>query len=215
MTPKEIFSKVDHTLLSVTATEEEFIALAEEGIKAGAASICVTPAAVPFLKQKFGDKIRITTVIGFPNGYNTTAAKVAETEDAVKNGADDVDMVIAVGKAKEKDYDYLLREIKAVRAAAKGKILKVIIETCLLTEEEKIALCKIVTEAGADYIKTSTGFSKAGAQLEDVLLFKKHIGKNVKIKAAGGIRTLADAEKFIEAGADRIGASAVIKGYLK
>ena len=215
MTPKEIFSKVDHTLLSVTATEEEFIALAEEGIKAGAASICVTPAAVPFLKQKFGDKIRITTVIGFPNGYNTTAAKVAETEDAVKNGADEVDMVIAVGKAKEKDYDYLLREIKAVRAAAKGKILKVIIETCLLTEEEKIALCKIVTEAGADYIKTSTGFSKAGAQLEDVLLFKKHIGKNVKIKAAGGIRTLADAEKFIEAGADRIGASAVIKGYLK
>lgn len=215
MTPKEIFSKVDHTLLSVTATEEEFIALAEEGIKAGAASICVTPAAVPFLKQKFGDKIRITTVIGFPNGYNTTAAKVAETEDAVKNGADEVDMVIAVGKAKEKDYDYLLREIKAVRAAAKGKILKVIVETCLLTEEEKIALCKIVTEAGADYIKTSTGFSKAGAQLEDILLFKKHIGKNVKIKAAGGIRTLADAEKFIEAGADRIGASAVIKGYLK
>lgn len=215
MTPKEIFSKVDHTLLSVTATEEEFIALAEEGIKAGAASICVTPAAVPFLKQKFGDKIRITTVIGFPNGYNTTAAKVAETEDAVKNGADEVDMVIAVGKAKEKDYDYLLREIKAVRAAAKGKILKVIVETCLLTEEEKISLCKIVTEAGADYIKTSTGFSKAGAQLEDILLFKKHIGKNVKIKAAGGIRTLADAEKFIEAGADRIGASAVIKGYLK
>lgn len=215
MTPKEIFSKVDHTLLSVTATEEEFIALAEEDIKAGAASICVTPAAVPFLKQKFGDKIRITTVIGFPNGYNTTAAKVAETEDAVKNGADEVDMVIAVGKAKEKDYDYLLREIKAVRAAAKGKILKVIVETCLLTEEEKIALCKIVTEAGADYIKTSTGFSKAGAQLEDILLFKKHIGKNVKIKAAGGIRTLADAEKFIEAGADRIGASAVIKGYLK
>ena len=215
MTPKEIFSKVDHTLLSVTATEEEFIALAEEGIKAGAASICVTPAAVPFLKQKFGDKIRITTVIGFPNGYNTTAAKVAETEDAVKNGADEVDMVIAVGKAKEQDYDYLLREIKAVREAAKGKILKVIVETCLLTEEEKITLCKIVTEAGADYIKTSTGFSKAGAQLEDVLLFKKHIGKNVKIKAAGGIRTLEDAEKFIEAGADRIGSSAVIKGYLK
>ena len=215
MTPQEIFSKVDHTLLSVTATEEEFIKLAEEGIQAGAASICVTPAAVPFLKQKFGDKIRITTVIGFPNGYNTTAVKVLETEEAVKNGADEIDMVIAVGKAKEKDYDYLLREIKAVRKAAEGKVLKVIIETCLLTEEEKIALCKTVTEAGADYIKTSTGFSKAGAQLEDVLLFKKHIGKNVKIKAAGGIRTLEDAEKFIEAGADRIGASAVIKGYLK
>ena len=215
MTPQEIFSKVDHTLLSVTATEEEFIKLAEEGIQAGAASICVTPAAVPFLKQKFGDKIRITTVIGFPNGYNTTAIKVAETEDAIKNGADEIDMVIAVGKAKEKDYDYLLREIKAVRKAAEGKVLKVIIETCLLTEEEKIALCKTVTEAGADYIKTSTGFSKAGAQLEDILLFKKHIGKNVKIKAAGGIRTLEDAEKFIEAGADRIGASAVIKGYLQ
>ncbi len=215
MTPKEIFSKVDHTLLSVTATEEEFIALAEEGIKAGAASICVTPAVVPFLKQKFGDQIRITTVIGFPNGYNTTATKVAETEDAVKNGADEVDMVVNVGKVKEKDYDYVLNEIKALRAAAESKVLKVIIETCLLTEEEKIALCKIVTEAKSDYIKTSTGFSKAGATIEDVLLFKKHIGAGVKIKAAGGIRTLEDAEKFIAAGADRIGASAVIKGYLK
>lgn len=215
MTPKEIFSKVDHTLLSVTATKEELISLAEEAIQAGAASICVPPAAVSFLKQKYGDKVRITTVIGFPNGYNTTAAKVFETEDAVKNGADEVDMVVNVGKVKEKDYDYVLNEIKALRAASKGKILKVIVETCLLTEEEKIALCKTVTEAKADYIKTSTGFSKAGAQLEDVLLFKKHIGAGVKIKAAGGIRTLEDAEKFILAGADRIGASAVIKGYLK
>lgn len=215
MTPKEIFSKVDHTLLSVTATKEELISLAEEAIRAGAASICVPPAAVLFLKQKYGDKVRITTVIGFPNGYNTTAAKVFETEDAVKNGADEVDMVVNVGKVKEKDYDYVLNEIKALRAASKGKILKVIVETCLLTEEEKIALCKTVTEAKADYIKTSTGFSKAGAQLEDVVLFKKHIGAGVKIKAAGGIRTLEDAEKFIAAGADRIGASAVIKGYLK
>ena len=215
MTPKEIFSKVDHTLLSVTATKEELISLAEEAIQAGAASICVPPAAVLFLKQKYGDKVRITTVIGFPNGYNTTAAKVFETEDAVKNGADEVDMVVNVGKVKEKDYDYVLNEIKALRAASKGKILKVIVETCLLTEEEKIALCKTVTEAKADYIKTSTGFSKAGAQLEDVVLFKKHIGAGVKIKAAGGIRTLEDAEKFIAAGADRIGASAVIKGYLK
>ncbi len=215
MTPKEIFSKVDHTLLSVTATKEELISLAEEAIRAGAASICVPPAAVSFLKQKYGDKVRITTVIGFPNGYNTTAAKVFETEDAVKNGADEVDMVVNVGKVKEKDYDYVLNEIKALRAASKGKILKVIVETCLLTEEEKIALCKTVTEAKADYIKTSTGFSKAGAQLEDVVLFKKHIGAGVKIKAAGGIRTLEDAEKFIAAGADRIGASAVIKGYLK
>ena len=215
MTPKEIFSKVDHTLLSVTATKEELISLAEEAIQAGAASICVPPAAVSFLKQKYGDKLRITTVIGFPNGYNTTAAKVFETEDAVKNGADEVDMVVNIGKVKEKDYDYVLNEIKALRAASEGKVLKVIIETCLLTEEEKIALCKIVTEAKADYIKTSTGFSKAGATIEDVLLFKKHIGAGVKIKAAGGIRTLEDAEKYILAGADRIGASAVIKGYLK
>ena len=215
MTPKEIFSKVDHTLLSVTATKEELVALAEEAIQAGAASVCVPPAAVSFLKQKYGDKLRITTVIGFPNGYNTTAAKVFETEDAVKNGADEVDMVVNVGKVKEKDYDYVLNEIKALRAAAESKVLKVIIETCLLTEEEKIALCKIVTEAKADYIKTSTGFSKAGATIEDVLLFKKHIGAGVKIKAAGGIRTLEDAEKYILAGADRIGASAVIKGYLK
>lgn len=215
MTPKEIFSKVDHTLLSVTATKEELVALAEEAIQAGAASVCVPPTAVSFLKQKYGDKLRITTVIGFPNGYNTTTVKVAETKDAIISGADEVDMVVNVGKVKEKDYDYVLNEIKALRAAAEGKVLKVIIETCLLTEEEKIALCKIVTEAKADYIKTSTGFSKAGATIEDVLLFKKHIGAGVKIKAAGGIRTLEDAEKFILAGADRIGASAVIKGYLK
>lgn len=213
MTPEEIFSKIDHTLLSVTATQEEFVLLAEEALKAGAASVCVTPAAVSFLKKKYGDRLRITTVIGFPNGYNTTAVKVAETKDAISNGADEVDMVIAVGKVKEKDYDYLLNDIKQVRQAAADKVLKVIIETCLLTEEEKIALCKIVTQAGADYIKTSTGFNKAGAQLEDILLFKKHIGSGVKIKAAGGIRTLEDAEKFINAGADRIGASAVIKGY--
>ena len=215
MTPQDIFSKIDHTLLSVTATESEFVALAEEAVKAGAASVCVTPAAVSFLKEKYGDKLRITTVIGFPNGYNTTESKVFETLDAIQKGADEVDMVIAVGKAKEGDFEYLLREISAVRAAAKGKILKVIIETCLLTEEEKIKLCEIVTKAGADYIKTSTGFSKAGATLEDVLLFKAHVGENVKIKAAGGIRSLADAEKYIEAGADRIGASAVIKEYFK
>ena len=215
MTPKEIFSKVDHTLLSVTATKGELVALAEEAIQAGAASVCVPPAAVSFLKQKYGDKLRITTVIGFPNGYNTTTVKVAETKDAIISGADEVDMVVNVGKVKEKDYDYVLNEIKALRAASEGKVLKVIIETCLLSEEEKISLCKIVTEAKADYIKTSTGFSKAGATIEDVLLFKKHIGAGVKIKAAGGIRTLEDAEKFILAGADRIGASAVIKGYLK
>ena len=213
MTPHDIFSKRDHTLLSVTATESEFFTLAEEAIKAGAASVCVTPAAVPMLKERYGDTLRITTVIGFPNGYNTTETKVFETLDAIQKGADEVDMVIAVGKAKEGAWDYLLREIRAVRAAAKGKVLKVIIETCLMTEEEKVKLCEIVTKAGADYIKTSTGFSKAGATIEDVLLFKAHIGADVKIKAAGGIRTLEDAEKYIEAGAERIGASAVIKGY--
>ena len=213
MTPQEIFSKIDHTLLSVTATKKEFITLAEEAIKAGAASVCVPPSAVSVLKEKYGDFLRITTVIGFPNGYNTTAVKVTETIDAIENGADEVDMVIAVGKVKEGDYDYLLREISEVRRAAADKVLKVIIETCLLTDEEKVKLCEIVTKAGADYIKTSTGFSKAGATVEDVLLFKKHIGPKVRIKAAGGIRTLEDAEKFITAGADRIGASAVIKGY--
>ena len=212
MTPQEIFSRIDHTLLSVTATEGEFITLAEEAIKAGAASICVTPAAVSFLKKRYGDALRITTVIGFPNGYATTETKVFETLDSIEKGADEVDMVIAVGKVKEGDYDYLLREIRAVRAAAKDKVLKVIIETCLLTDDEKIKMCEIVTAAGADYIKTSTGFSKAGATIEDVLLFKAHVGAGVKIKAAGGIRTLEDAERFIEAGADRIGASAVIKG---
>ena len=215
MTPQEIFSRIDHTLLSVTATESEFITLAEEAIEAGAASVCVTPNAVSFLRSRYGDKLRITTVIGFPNGYNTTETKVFETLDAIEKGADEIDMVIAVGKAKEGDFDYLLREIRAIRAAAKDKVLKVIIETCLLTVQEKIRLCEIVTEAGADYIKTSTGFSKAGATIEDVLLFKKHVGAGVKVKAAGGIRTLEDAEKYVEAGADRIGASAVIKGYLK
>ncbi|MBO7390757.1 MAG: deoxyribose-phosphate aldolase [Clostridia bacterium] len=213
MTPTEIFSKIDHTLLSVTATEAEYITLAEEAIKAGAASVCVAPAAVRFLKEKYGDALRITTVIGFPNGYNTTEVKVAETIDAIKNGADEVDMVIAVGKVKEGDYDYVLSEITALRKASAGKVLKVIVETCFLTEEEKIKMCEIVTKAGADYIKTSTGFSKAGANLADVELFKKHIGPEVKIKAAGGIRTMEDAEKYILAGAERIGASAVIKGY--
>ena len=214
MTPEEIFKKVDHTLLSVTATREEFYALAEEAIQAGAASVCVPPNAVSLIKERYGDRLRVTTVIGFPNGYNSTKVKVMETIGAVDDGADEVDMVIAIGKVKEKDFDYVLRDIRSVRLAAQGKVLKVIVETCLLTEEEKIKLCEIVTEAGADYIKTSTGFSKAGATIEDVRLFRKHVGPKVKIKAAGGIRTLEDAEKFIKAGADRIGASAVIKGYL-
>ena len=171
MTEREIFEKIDHTLLSVTATEEEFITLAEEAICAHAASVCVPPNAVALLKGKFGDALRVTTVIGFPNGYATTETKVFETQDAIKKGADEVDMVIAVCKVKEGDYEYILSEIGAIRAASEGKVLKVIIETCLLTEQEKIKLCEIVTKAGADYIKTSTGFSTAGATLEDVLLF--------------------------------------------
>ena len=213
MTPEEIFCKIDHTLLSVTATEAEFVTLAEEALKAGAASVCVPPSAVAFLREKYGEALRITTVIGFPNGYETIDVKAFEAADAIRNGADEVDMVIAVGKVKEGDYDYLLREIRMVRSVTQGKVLKVIVETCLLTEEEKKKMCVIVSEAGADYIKTSTGFSKAGATIEDLLLFKEHVAPNVKIKAAGGIRTLEDAQKFIEAGADRIGASAVIKGY--
>lgn len=215
MSPEEIFRKVDHTQLAVTATEADFLKIAEEALQAGAASVCVPPIALPLLKARYGDKLRLTTVIGFPNGYATTETKVFEAQDAVRKGADEIDMVIAVGKAKEGDFDYLLREIGAVRKATAGKVLKVIIETCLLTEEEKIKMCEIVTKAGADYIKTSTGFSKAGATMEDVLLFKAHVGAGVKIKAAGGIRTLEDAEKYITAGADRIGASAVIGSYLK
>ena len=214
MTPEEIFRRIDHTLLSVSATEEDFLTLADEAIRVNAASVCVPPNAISLLKNRYGDRLRVTTVIGFPNGYQTTESKVFETEDAIEKGADEVDMVIAVGKVKEGDYDYVLREIRAVRAAAKGKILKVIIETCLLTDEEKIRLCEVVTQAGADYIKTSTGFSHAGATIEDVMLFRQHIGAGVLIKAAGGIRTLEDAEKYIRAGAARIGASAVIKGYL-
>ena len=213
MTPEEIFSKIDHTLLSVTATEQEFVTLAEEALKAGAASVCVPPSAVAFLRAKYGEALRITTVIGFPNGYETIDVKSFEAADAIRNGADEVDMVINVGKLKEGDYDYVLREIRMVRSVTESKVLKVIVETCLLTEEEKKKMCVIVSEACADYIKTSTGFSKAGATIEDVKLFKEHVAPVVKIKAAGGIRTLEDAQKFIEAGADRIGASAVIKGY--
>lgn len=213
MTPEEIFCKIDHTLLSVTATEAEFITLAEEALKAGAASVCVPPSAVAMLRAKYGESLRITTVIGFPNGYETIDVKAFEAADAIRNGADEVDMVINVGKLKDGDYDYVLHEIRMVRSVSEGKVLKVIIETCLLTEEEKKKMCVIVSEAGADYIKTSTGFSKSGATIEDVKLFREHVAPNVKVKAAGGIRTLKDAQKFIEAGADRIGASAVIKGY--
>ena len=211
MDVKNILSKCDHTLLSVTATEEEIKAILDDAIKFGVASACIPPSYVEFAKEYVGNKLKICTVIGFPNGYNTTACKVFETLDAIKKGADEIDMVINIGKLKSGDYEYVLDEIKNLKGACGSKTLKVIIETCLLTEEEKIKMCQIVTEAGADFIKTSTGFSTSGATFEDIALFKKHVGKGVKIKAAGGIKALDDAQKFIELGADRLGTSKVVK----
>lgn len=208
---KNILSKCDHTLLSVTATEEDIKAILDDAMRYGVASACIPPSYVEFAKQYVGSKLKICTVIGFPNGYNTTACKVFETLDAIKKGADEIDMVINIGKLKQGEYDYVLDEIKNLKAACGNKVLKVIIETCLLTEEEKIKMCQIVTEAGADFIKTSTGFSTSGATFEDIALFKAHVGSGVKIKAAGGIKTLDDAQKFIELGADRLGTSKVVK----
>ena len=211
MDNKVILSKVDHTLLSQTATFEEIKKICDDGIKYNVASVCIPASYVKRAKEYVGDKIAICTVIGFPNGYSTTATKVFETEDAIKNGADEIDMVINLGYVKDKMFDEVLEEIKAVKKACKDKILKVIIETCLLSDEEKVKLCEIVTEAKADFIKTSTGFSTSGATFEDIELFAKNVGKDVKIKAAGGIKTLEDAEKFINLGADRLGTSRIIK----
>ncbi len=208
---KEILTKCDHTLLGQTAAFEDIKAICDDGIKYNTASVCIPPCYVKGAKEYVGDKLAICTVIGFPNGYNSTAAKVFETEDAVRCGADEIDMVINIGELKAKNYDYVLNEIKLIKEACHGKILKVIIETCLLTEEEKVEMCKIVTEAGADYIKTSTGFSTAGATKEDIKLFSENIGPNVKMKAAGGISSLEDAEDFINLGASRLGTSRVVK----
>ena len=211
MTTKEILSKCDHTLLAQTSTWEQIKAICDDGMQYGTASVCIPPASVKQAKEYVGDRLAICTVIGFPNGYNTTAVKCFETEDAVKNGADEIDMVINLGWVKDKKWDALLDEIKAVKAACGGKLLKVIIETCLLTDEEKIKLCEIVSASGADYIKTSTGFSTGGATFADIELFASHVEKHLKIKAAGGISGLADAEKFIALGADRLGTSRVVK----
>ena len=208
---KEILKVCDHTLLSVQATWDEIRAICDDGMKFETASVCIPAAYVKRAKDYVGDKLAICTVIGFPNGYSTTATKVYETADAIKNGADEIDMVINVGMLKDKMYDEILEEIKAIKAACGEKILKVIIETCLLTDEEKIKMCEIVSNAGADYIKTSTGFSTAGATFADVELFAKNVGPNVKIKAAGGISSLEDAEKFIALGADRLGTSRIVK----
>ena len=208
---KDILSKCDHTLLAQTSTWEEIKAICDDGMTYKTASVCIPASFVKQAKDYVGDKLAICTVIGFPNGYATTAAKCFMASDAVDNGADEVDMVINIGWAKEGKFDEIQDEIAAIKAACKGKLLKVIIETCLLTDEEKIALCKAVSDSGADYIKTSTGFSKAGATFHDVELFAKHVAPHVKIKAAGGISSLEDAEKFIALGADRLGTSRVVK----
>ena len=208
---KTILSKCDHTLLVQTATWPEIKAVCDDGMKYHTASVCIPASFVKQAKDYVGEKLPICTVIGFPNGYDTTAAKCFMASDAVDNGADEVDMVINIGWAKEGKWDDITAEIAAINKACKGKLLKVIIETCLLTDEEKIQLCKCVSDSGADYIKTSTGFSKAGATFADVALFKAHVAPRVKIKAAGGISSLEDAEKFIELGADRLGTSRIVK----
>ena len=211
MTTKDILSKCDHTLLAQTATWEQIRAVCDDGMRYATASVCIPPSFVKQAKDYVGDRLPICTVIGFPNGYNTTTVKCFETADAVKNGADEIDMVINLGWLKERKYDALLEEIRAVKAACGGKLLKVIIETCLLTDDEKIKMCEIVSASGADFIKTSTGFSSGGATFDDIALFAAHVAPHLKIKAAGGISGLADAEKFIGLGADRLGTSRVVK----
>lgn len=211
MDKKAILKMVDHTLLAQTATWEQIKEILDDSMAYDVASACIPASFVKRAKEYVGDKLPICTVIGFPNGYSTTAVKVFETEDAVKNGADEIDMVINIGDLKDKKYDDILQEIKAIHKACNGKLLKVIIETCLLTEEEKIKMCEIVTESGAEFIKTSTGFSTSGAKFEDVALMRKYVGKNVKIKPAGGISSFEDAEKFVELGADRLGTSRLVK----
>ena len=212
---REILKKVDHTLLAIDATWDEIKAICDDGIKYGTASVCIPASYVKRAAEYVEGKVKICTVIGFPSGYSTEASKCFEAADAVINGADEVDMVINVGWLKDGLYDKVLHEIKSVRAeidsVKSGIILKVIIETCLLTDEEKIKMCEIVSESGADYIKTSTGFSKGGATFDDIKLFKAHVAPHVKIKAAGGISSIADAEEFIKLGADRLGTSRIVK----
>ena len=208
---KDILSKVDHTLLNPKATWEEIKNICDDGMKYCTASVCIPPSFVKRAKEYVGENLKICTVIGFPNGYNTTDVKIFETENALKNGADEIDMVINLGDLMDKNYDNILSEITKIKAVCGTKILKVIIETCLLNEEQKIKMCEIVTKSGADFIKTSTGFSTGGATFEDIELFAKYVGKNIKIKAAGGISSIADAEKFISLGADRLGTSRIVK----
>lgn len=213
MDQKQALSHVDHTLLKPTATWEQVRALCEEAIEHHTASVCIPPSFVKQAHETYRENLNVCTVIGFPLGYCTTAVKVAETVDAIQNGAGEVDMVINLGWVKEGRFDLVTDEIRQLKAAAGSKVLKVIVETCYLTGEEKIALCKCVTDAGADYIKTSTGFGTGGATVEDILLFKQHISPKVKMKASGGIRTKEEIETYLELGVDRIGASSAIKAY--
>ena len=210
-TVKDILRRVDHTLLSQGATWEEIRAICDDGVKYGCASVCIPASYVKQAAEYVAGKIPVCTVIGFPNGYSTTAAKCFEAQDAVKNGASEIDMVINIGWVKDGLYDKVLEEIRAIKAACDGRLLKVIIETCLLTDAEKIEMCRVVSESGADYIKTSTGFGGGGATREDVALFKAHVAPHVKIKAAGGIANLQDAEDFVALGADRLGTSRIVK----
>lgn len=208
---KDILSKVDHTLLNPKATWDEIKNICDDGMKYSTVSVCIPPSFVKRAKEYVGNRLKICTVIGFPNGYNTTEVKVFETENALENGADEIDMVINLGDLMDKKYDNILSEIMKIKSVCGEKVLKVIIETCLLSEEQKIKMCEIVTKSGADFIKTSTGFSTGGAIFEDIELFAKYVGENVKIKAAGGISSIADAEKFISLGADRLGTSRIVK----
>lgn len=211
MTQKDILAKVDHTLLAQTATWEEIRQICNDGMRYETASVCIPPSYVEQAKNYVGDRLKICTVIGFPNGYNTTAVKEFETKDALKKGADEIDMVINLGWVRDGRFDLVEKEIRTLKDACGDNVLKVIIETCLLTEEEKVKMCEVVTNSGADFIKTSTGFSTSGATFADVALFKEHVGPQVKIKAAGGISSFADAEKFVELGADRLGTSRLVK----
>ncbi len=211
MDNQAVLSTVDHTLLTQTATWAEIKQICDDGAAYGCASVCIPASYVRQAAEYLGDKLPVCTVIGFPNGYSTTAVKVFETKDAIANGAKEIDMVINIGWAKDGRWDDLMAEIKAVKEACGGLVLKVIIETCLLTEEEKVRLCQIVSDSGADYIKTSTGFSAAGATREDVALFKANVAPNVKVKAAGGISSLQDAADFLDLGADRLGTSRIVK----
>lgn len=210
MTKQEMLNHVDHTQLKAFATWEDVVKLCEEAIKYQTASVCVPPCYVKRIHDSYGEKIKICTVIGFPLGYSVTAAKITETEEALKDGADEIDMVINISDVKNGMFDKVEKEIRAIKEVCGSHILKVIIETCYLTEEEKIAMCKAVTDAGADFIKTSTGFGTGGATLEDIKLFKKYIGKEVKMKAAGGVKTAADLENFLKEGCERIGTSSAV-----